>query len=299
MGCSVGKTIEKEKKENKGYPVCILTIPLNTQIDSMAALNKEKIILGAKNELILFEEKNKELTQISKDFKGRVNCLIKLSNDNIASGHQDCTIKIWDINKKEIISTLFGHNSMIWDIRELDNGQLISASDDNKSKIWNLKTKKGEDFCKCKRHISCIALLKKNNKVVLASGNNVFLYDLKTKEQESVLDINVWCLKALSNGDVAAGLGNGNFYILKITDEILIKTKFPQGHKKTINFIIELDNHKLVTSSDENDMILWDPNDIESMYLLKGHNDIVTSLCFICGTKFASASRDKTLKIWE
>ena len=139
----------------------------------------------------------------------------------------------------------------------------------------------------------------KNNKVIIASGKNIFLYDLKTKQQESFLDINVWSLKELSNGDVACGLGNGLLYIIQVTDELLIKTKFPQGHKKTINCIIELDNHKIVTSSDENDLILWDPNDPESMYLLKGHTDIVTSLCLISGTRFVSASRDKTLKIWE
>ena len=113
------------------------------------------------------------------------------------------------------------------------------------------------------------------------------------------MDISVWSLKELSNGDVACGLGNGLFYIISVTDELLIKTKFQRGHNKTINFIIELENHKIVTASDENDLILWDPTDPDSMYILKGHTDIVTSLCFISGTRFASASRDKTLKIWE
>ena len=74
--------------------------------------------------------------------------------------------------------------------------------------------------------------------MIIASGKNIFLYDLKTKQQESFLDINVWSLKELSNGDVACGLGNGNLYIITVTDELLIKTKFPQGHKKTINCII-------------------------------------------------------------
>ena len=299
MGCASGRTVEKDKKENKGYPVCRLTVNLTTEVGAITALNDEKLVLGAKNELSLFEGENKTITSISKDYKGRINCLIKLSNGNIASGGQDCTIKIWDIEKKQILTTLTGHTSMIWEIRELENDQLISASDDNKSKLWNIKTKKSEDFCKCSRHVSSIAVLKKTNKIVIASGKNIFLYDLKTKQQESFLDISVWSLKELSNGDVAAGLGNGLLYIIQVTDELLVKTKFPQGHKKTINCIIELDNNKIVTSSDENDLILWDPNDTESMYLLKGHTDIVTSLCFISGTRFASASRDKTLKIWE
>jgi WD40 repeat protein len=68
--------------------------------------------------------------------------LIKLSNGQIASGGQDNTIKIWDIDKKELLYTLEGHTSIIWEIRELEKNKLISASDDNKSKIWDLNTKK-------------------------------------------------------------------------------------------------------------------------------------------------------------
>ena len=298
MGCGNERTVEGKKSSNVGYPVCRLTVPLTIEVDAIAPLNNEKLVLGAKNQLQLFEGENKSITTISSEHKGRINCLIKLSNGNVASGGQDTTIKIWDIGKKEAICTLTGHTSIIWEIRELEGNKIISASDDNKSKIWDLKTKKSEDLCKSNRHVSGIAVLKKN-KVIIASGKNIFLYDLKTKQQESFLDINVWSLKELSNGDVACGLGNGLLYIIQVTDELLIKTKFPQGHKKTINCIIELDNHKIVTSSDENDLILWDPNDPESMYLLKGHTDIVTSLCLISGTRFVSASRDKTLKIWE
>lgn len=298
MGCSNERTVEGNKTINSGYPVCRLTIPLQTQVTAIASLNNERLVLGSKNEISLFEGENKNITTISKEIKGRINCLIRLSNGNVASGGQDTTIKIWDIDKKQLVSTLTGHTSMIWEIRELDGNRLISASDDNKSKIWDLKTKKNEDLCKSHRHISGLAILK-NNKVVVASGKNIFLYDLKTKEQESFLDISVWTLKELSNGDVAAGLGNGLLYIIQVTDELIIKTKFPRGHNKTINYIIELDNHKIVTSSDENDLILWDPNDPESMYMLKGHTDLVTCLCFISGTRFVSTSKDKTLKIWE
>ena len=301
MGCSNERTIEGKKTPNSGYPVCRLTIPLEEEVDAMAALNDEKLVLGAQNKLQLFEAENKSITTISsrnKEHKKRINCLIKLLNGYIASGGQDTTIKIWDIEKKDLINTLEGHTSMIWTIGELKGNKLISGADDRQSKIWDLKTKKYEDFCKTNNHISGIAILD-NNKVIIASGKNIFLYDLKTKEQESFLDIAVWSLKVLSNGDVACGLGNGLLYIINVTDEILIKTKFPRGHNKTINFIIELDNHKIVTSSDENDLILWDPQDTESIYFLKGHTDIVTSLCLISGTRFASASRDKTLKIWE
>ena len=86
--------------------------------------------------------------------------------------------------------SLKGHTTIIWELCELGDNKIISGADDNKSKKWDLKTQKSEDFCKCSRHISGIVVLK-INKVIITSGQNIFLYDLKTKEQESFLDIKV------------------------------------------------------------------------------------------------------------
>ena len=301
MGCENERTVENNNNKNNGYPSCRLSIPLNMEVDALISINDEQIVLGGMEELQLFDFKSKSITQISKDHTGRINCLIKLSDGRLASGSQDNTIKIWDIKKKELIFTLKGHTSIIWDIRELEGNKLISASDDHKSKIWDLNSKKElYTLFSGHRQISGIAVLK-NNKVIIASGKILMLFNLKTKEQESCLEIKkgVWTIRELYNGDVAAGIGNGALYIIQVTDELIIKTMFLEGHKRAISNIIELDNHKIVTSSDENDLILWDPNDPESMYLIKGHTNFVSCLGFISGKRFASASRDNTLKIWE
>ena len=113
--------------------------------------------------------------------------------------------------------------------------KIISGSDDNSSKIWNLKDKKSEDFYKGRKQVSSVVVLD-NNIILLASGKNLLLFNLVTKEQISVLDITLWPLLKLKNGNVAAGLGNGLLYILEITDEINVKIKFPQGHKKSNKF---------------------------------------------------------------
>lgn len=101
MGCSSERTVEGSKATNNAYPVCRLTIPLSMEVGSLTKFDNNKLILGAKEELQLFEGDNKSITTISKEHTGRINCLIKLSNGKIASGSQDNTIKIWDIEKKK------------------------------------------------------------------------------------------------------------------------------------------------------------------------------------------------------
>ena len=297
MGCSSEKTKEGPVSENKGYPVCRLSIPITCQIDSMLSYDSKHLILGGINELHMFDFNTNEISLISKGHKGRINCLIKLPDGKVASGGQDSKIKIWDIDKKECVETLEGHSSIIWDIKYI-NDKIISASDDNSSKIFDLKDKSNKYLFYTRRHISCVAILP-NNKVLLAIARNILLFDLETKQQESFLEIKAWTLKTLKNGDVAAGLGNGLLYILKVTDEISIKTEFARGHNSTINTIIELSNEKLVTCSDENDLIVWDISEPEGIYIIKAHNNLVTGLCLIEGNKFASVSKDNQLKLYE
>ena len=298
MGCSSEKTKEIPPEQNKGYPVCRLSIPVTGEVDSLLSYDSKYLILGGLNEIQILDFNTNEFSLLSKEIKGRINCLIKLPDGKVASGGQDSKIKIWDINKKKCIDTLEGHTSIIWDIKYVNNNKIVSASDDNSSKIFNLKDKSSQLLFHSRRHISCVAILPKN-RVLLAAAKNILLYDLETKQQQSFLELKAWTLTTLKNGDVAAGLGNGLLYILQINDEIQIKTEFVRGHNSTINTIIELNNEKLITCADENDLILWDRTDPESIYMIKGHNDTIKCLCFIEGNKFASVGKDNILKVWE
>ena len=231
--------------------------------------------------------------------KGRINCVIKLSNNKIVTAGQDKTIKVWEIDNKNSLMTLSRHKSMIWCINEIKGNKIISGSSDNTAVIWNLNEKKLDYELFKDKEISVVLQLK-TDKVLLCSADKLILFDLESKKQLTNFEIKVgvWSIKELSDGTVAAGYGNGDVGILEIGNEIKIKTIL-KGHKKTINSIIDLENHKLVTSSDEKNMILWDLNDPESKYIIEGHTDNIACLAHLGGNRFPSSSLDNTLKVWE
>lgn len=300
MGCGNGKTIEA-KKVNMGYPQCLLAFPLSSEIYSLVSLDENRLVLGGKNELQLFDYSNKSISIVSKDFKDRLNYLLKLSDGKIASAGQDRSIKIWDISQNKLLYSLSGHTSMIWCLFELKGNKLISGADDKTARIFDLnKQKEDSVFFKGNKSVTSILQLK-SGKILIACGENMNLIELKTKNQIGFLNLesSVWSMIELENGEVVVGMGNGNLVILDIEPELIISKKFEKGHKKPITFIVELQDHKIVTASDENDLIEWDPNDLNSMYLVKGHNSTVTGLTFISGRRFASVSKDKELRIWE
>ena len=141
MGCSNEKSLEKTSEKSKDYPICRFTVPLKREICCMITINSKTLILGGKNELLSFDFDTKEFTIISKDIKGRINCLLKIPEGKIITGGQDSTIKAWDIKNKKCEYILEGHTSIIWDLKYLDENKIISASDDNSSRIWNLSDK--------------------------------------------------------------------------------------------------------------------------------------------------------------
>ena len=302
MGCSQGKTTEErerlEKMRNR-FPVCCKSINLSIETHSLVQYDSNQIFLGANGELQLFDLKTDNISTFSTEHKGRINALIKLKDGHIVSIGQDKTIKVWDIKSKQSLMTLTGHKSMIWTLCEINENKLLSGSSDKTALVWDLNKKKIDfELYKDKEITSVLQL--KNGNVLLCSENDLCLFDIKTKKKLTNLEIptGIWCMKELFDGRIAIGKGNGEICILEVKNDIKIVLVL-KGHKKTVNAIIELDNHKLVSCSDENNMILWNLNDPEAKYFIEGHSSLVYNVANLGGNKFASISKDKTLKIWE
>jgi len=300
MGCFQGRTIEEDRsKENHGFPTCRKSINLEKLVDSLADYDSEKIFLGAKDELQLLDLKTDTITCFSNEHKGRINVLIRLKDGKIASGGQDKLIKVWDINSKESLMTLEGHTSMIWALNEVAGNKLISGGSDKRALIWDMNEKK-LDFELYKDKEITIVLQLKTGKVLICSENNLCLFDLDSKQKLASIEVKtgIWAIRELKDGTVAIGQGNGDISILEVDNDIKIKFVL-KGHKRAINSIIQLDNYKVVTSGDENNMILWDLKDPEAKFFIEGHTNKVSGLAHIGGNKFVSVSQDKTLKVWE
>lgn len=300
MGCNHSATKEEDGgRKNHGFPICRKNINLEKKVDALIVHDPQQIFLGAKDELQLLDLKTDNISCFSKEHIGRINVLIKLKDGRIASGGQDKKIKIWNIDSKESLMTLEGHTSMIWSLGEINGNKLISGSSDKRALIWDLNEKK-LDFELYKDKEISVVLQLKNGKVLVCSENNLCLFDLDSKQKLTSLEVptGMWCIRELHNGNVAIGKGNGEICILEIGNEIKIKLTL-KGHKKAINSIIELENHKLVSAADENNMILWNLDDPEAKYFIEGHTNKVSSVALLNGNKFVSVSIDQTLKIWE
>ena len=91
---------------------------------------------GNKGRIFLFSNSLEHMGTFSGDLYGILS-LCAISNKILASGSWDNNIKIWDIENRDIISTLSGHTGCVTALCRLEGGQLVSGSDDNSLIIWS------------------------------------------------------------------------------------------------------------------------------------------------------------------
>ncbi len=109
---------------------------------------------------------------------GRCRRVIELKNGVIASiGFLDGTIKIWEtsylgMGNIKCIVRLNGHSNGVNSLIQLRNGNLVSASQDNTIKIWDIETYKCVQTLT--EHTKTIFDLKelKNGNIISGSGDN-------------------------------------------------------------------------------------------------------------------------------
>ncbi len=106
---------------------------------------------------------------------------LKLLNSNIhlAAGLLNGDINIYNINDGNLVSSLKGHTSYVWDLVQISADLLASSSDDKTVRIWDLTTNK----CKfiLTGHTWGVYGLKQITSNILASGSDddtIKLWDL-------------------------------------------------------------------------------------------------------------------------
>ena len=67
--------------------------------------------------------------------------LLQLRGNILVSGNADRTLKVWDVESGECVSTLVGHDSAVTCL-QFDETKLVSGSDDGMLKLWDMKTGK-------------------------------------------------------------------------------------------------------------------------------------------------------------
>ena len=290
------KQIKFEKKTN----ILINSIYIITKIN-----NKNGIAVGAGNDILLIEDLNNYDPNHPETMSGHsknITSLILLNDNKLASGSEDKTIKIWDIQKRLCTCTITGNYERIESLLKI-NEHTIAAGSKNTIRFFNTENKK-ELFTLIGHEKSVCTMIKISEDKIVSGGydNIIKIWDINNKSCEYSLyghDTTVFVVLLLQDGRLASGSGSWD-RALKIWD---LQNKrcdcTLMGHKREIKCMQQMSNGWLLTGSVDKTIKVWNVKKKCCIQTLLSHFDAVYSLCIIDKERFVTGGKDQDIIIWK
>jgi len=186
------------------------------------------------------------------------------TNQVLASGSGDQTIRVWDVQTGRLQNILKGHTAPIRTLAFSPKGNVLaSGASDKTTRVWNLQTgKEVVTFSSVFGNIRAVAFSPDGETLAsTGDGGSLRLLDWKANKE----------LKAMKSGF-------GIIYAVAFS---------PSGSV-------------LATGSSDTHVHIWDPSSGQQQTVFSGHAKAVLSVAFSPdGALLASGSADGTIRLWD
>lgn len=227
------------------------------------------------------------------------------------SGALDGTLKIWDAQTGQQLFAIAAHNDWIRALTIRRENAVVSASD-NMLAIWSLKT--GRNIRKYQRFVlgsdfreNFAVVLTPDEKMALCaqSQETTDLVDLKTgrsiRKFQGPLDTEGegWIVRGVAvtnDGKLVVTVSEGG--IVRVWEYETGKLLRQSTSYSYFSSVVTLGDSQAIGGS--RDLILWDIKEGAELFRFKGHTAPIWSVAVSSdGKRIASASFDRTLRVWD
>ncbi len=236
------------------------------------------------------------------------------------TGSLDKTLKVWNLETGEIVTTHTGPVEKIRAVTVTDDGQKILFGTDGrevrinplqlgevdaKVKLWELKS--GKELKSYDGHdekVTAVAVMPDGRRAVSCAGDKTIkIWDLESGEELATLrghEKPVFSVAVTPDGQrVISGSGDQS---LKVWDpasgEELATLRGHDG--RVFSVAVTVDGKRIISGSEDKTMKMWDVETGEEVATLTGHEGAINAVALTPdGQHAVSASSDKTLKIWD
>ncbi|MBS9386576.1 MAG: AAA-like domain-containing protein [Dolichospermum sp. BR01] len=222
----------------------------------------------------------------------------------IATASEDNTVRLWNINGKEI-RRFIGNNQRFRNVKFSPNNKIIAAiSANNTIKIWEINgeeliTLKGQDNQDNFMNSLCFI---PDSKIIAAPSqdNTIQLWSIDGQEIKTLKGhkFPIWSISCSLNSKNIVTADLGGFIIIWSANGEKIKT-WKAGNQSIFDVSFSPDGKTIVTAGGDTTIKLWNLDGKELKTIGK-HDNYVTSVSFSSdGQTIISGSADNTVKLWS
>lgn len=227
-------------------------------------------------------EPEEECVHVLDGHQEAVTCVIQLRDGRILSGSEDTTIRLWAIegdykfqprmvglHKVNNTKSIEGHTRALWQMLELSDGNVATASWDGTLRIWQVDQSRdwmelcvleGRTVCELQAAPYGIAATS------YSADNKIWRYDMNTTEE----------------------------------NPIPLRTKCLNGHDEPPWRLVQCQDGRLVSASGEKDLALWNFATSEIVGWFKGHEQgPVADVIELPNQMLVSCAWDRKIIIWS
>ncbi|UUM20818.1 NACHT domain-containing protein [Mycoavidus sp. SF9855] len=228
------------------------------------------------------------------------------SGDQIASGSEDRTVRVWDAETGALAHTLQGHTGSVNSVAYSPSGvQIASGSNDNTVRVWDAETGalphilRGHTMA-----VSSVAYSPSGSQIASGSvDNTVRLWDAQTGALAHILQEHTDIVRSVvyspSGSQIASSSHDQMVWLWDAETGALAHTL--QGHTAFVRSIVYSPSGKQIASgSDDHTVRLWDAETGALAHTLQGHTAFVSSVVYSpSGEQLTSGSEDHTVRLWD
>ncbi|OAP55758.1 hypothetical protein AYL99_09910 [Fonsecaea erecta] len=224
----------------------------------------------------------------------------------IASGSDDETVRVWDIQTGVCQYTLEGHSDWVWIVVfSPDGSRIASGSDDKTVRVWDVQT--GVCQYTLEGHsdwVRSVVFSPDGSRIASGSGDEtVRVWDVQTGVCQYTLEGHSdWVRSVVFSPDgsrIASGSGDKTVRVWDVQTGVCQYTL--EGHSASVRSVVfSPDGSRIASGSGDKTVRVWDVQTGVCQYTLEGHSDWVRSVVFSPdGSRIASVSYDKTVRVWD